>query len=673
MITYFNRSLKDLSDGEMKMKNATNTLIAVVRESVREASKQLAEVKVHFSSLNALETFKFATTNVTSLQNKHGIAEKKLNNSTELGERALAIIMTVNASCASCARNDVSVQEAYSSMRRTVEEAKGLNSETKSALEKVTNALSGLNLQNETTTKALQGGSQYLGHVVRDFNDIVNSTYAARKTVDDIGIHLPGEYVTSDMTADKAAEVIERLARSRLANGTEELSLHLQRCEKEVIGLKSLIAQVDSNCSGAQEIAAEVDRTVDEAEEQSKEIQQIAVQTVVSELKGRWDALCALLADLQVLTLELESLKGRDSKVVRTISELRGTVDTYAVAASKTEMKCEGIAAAVRKAVVFRPDAAHEAKMSLGAYGRCATSSESVRRESSKALVAAHSTEELHVKVHDLQKTTEEQRATKHKELVEAKAALVSLLIGAFGAHSPPEPDACETFNFSKHAMSFANAQGVSEKLRNISVAGLAEVEQNVKALDLLVTQEEDGVAEVNRSAVVSEAGATNAAEAAEETEQQARKALKEVLEKQRSELCDVVTKLVEINRNTSSLMQQARSEEENAIAERLRAERSSEAAHEAADVSASASVYVSEAVRKHKETGEAVRATRKATRSLVRSGKAALSMNEKRIKTINDALVSAYHNVTKEENRAPLIPATQKVSSVSLVASLRR
>ncbi|KAG8340335.1 hypothetical protein TRVL_08839 [Trypanosoma vivax] len=115
--------------------------------------------------------------------------------------------------------------------------------------------------------------------------------------------------------------------------------------------------------------------------------------------------------------------------------------------------------------------------------------------------------------------------------------------------------------------------------------------------------------------------------------------------------------------------MQQARSGEENAIAERLRAERSSEAAREA-DVSASASVYAFEAVKKHKETGEAVRATRKATRSLVRSGKAALNVNEKRIKTINDALFSAYRNVTKEENRAPLVPCDTK-SKFSVTSDL--
>ncbi|KAG8345772.1 hypothetical protein TRVL_03387 [Trypanosoma vivax] len=274
--------------------------------------------------------------------------------------------------------------------------------------------------------------------LVKNFTTVLSLTAEHDKTVsENAGYCFSLVYVTSNVAPDKAAEVIERLARSRLANGTEELSLHLQSCEKEVIGLKSLIAQVDSNCSVAQEVAAEVHRTVDEAEEQSKEIQQITMRAVVSELKGRWDALCTLCLDFHTLTLELESLKGRGSKVVHTISELADVVYSSAVTASKAEMACERIAPAVNKAAVFRPGAAHEAKMSLDAYGRCVTASESVRTESSKALVAAHSTEELHVKAHDLQKTTEEQRATKHKELVEAKAALVPLLTGAFGAHSP--------------------------------------------------------------------------------------------------------------------------------------------------------------------------------------------------------------------------------------------
>ncbi|KAG8345770.1 hypothetical protein TRVL_03385 [Trypanosoma vivax] len=44
--------------------------------------------------------------------------------------------------------------------------------------------------------------------------------------------------------------------------------------------------------------------------------------------------------------------------------------------------------------------------------------------------------------------------------------------------------------------------------------------------------------------------------------------------------------------------------------------------------------------------------------------------MNEKRIKTINDALASAFHNVMKEENRAPLIPCDTK-SKFSVTSGL--
>ncbi|CCD18371.1 hypothetical protein, conserved in T. vivax [Trypanosoma vivax Y486] len=148
-----------------------------------------------------------------------------------------------------------------------------------------------------------------------------------------------------------------------------------------------------------------------------------------------------------------------------------------------------------------------------------------------------------------------------------------------------------------------------------------------------------------------------NATKYAAESGRRAREALKEVLEKQRSELCDVMTRLGEINRNTSLLMHQVQNEEENSIVERLRAERSSEAAREAADRSASASVYASEAVKMHKETGEAVRGTRRGTRILVRSGKTALSINEKQIHKINGTLVSAFLNITKKENRIALVP----------------
>ncbi|CCD18695.1 hypothetical protein, conserved in T. vivax [Trypanosoma vivax Y486] len=103
--------------------------------------------------------------------------------------------------------------------------------------------------------------------------------------------------------------------------------------------------------------------------------------------------------------------------------------------------------------------------------------------------------------------------------------------------------------------------------------------------------------------------------------------------------------------------MQQMQNKNRNATAERGRAERSSETKREAADRSASTSIYASEAVKKRKETGEAVRGTRRGTRILVRSGKTALSINEKQIHKINGTLVSAFLNITKKENRIALVP----------------
>ncbi|KAH8609358.1 hypothetical protein ERJ75_001214400 [Trypanosoma vivax] len=261
-------------------------------------------------------------------------------------------------------------------------------------MEMVEGVQSGLKKHDDVTQDALQNGGKNTHKLVKNFTTVLSLTAEYDKTVfEDVGDCFPLAYITSDVAADKVTEVIERLARSELCSAAEDVSLDLQNCEQEVNFPKSLIAQVDPSFSVAQEVAAEVDRTVDGAEKQSKEFQQIAVQTTVYELKRRWDALSMLCLDFHTLTLELESLKGRDGKVVRTISELPDVVYSYPVTASKAEVACERIAPVVNKAAVFRPDAAHEAKTPLKSYFRCITASESARKESSKALVGVHSTE----------------------------------------------------------------------------------------------------------------------------------------------------------------------------------------------------------------------------------------------------------------------------------------
>ncbi|KAG8339583.1 hypothetical protein ERJ75_001581100 [Trypanosoma vivax] len=173
----------------------------------------------------------------------------------------------------------------------------------------------------------------------------------------------------------------------------------------------------------------------------------------------------------------------------------------------------------------------------------------------------------------------------------------------------------CNTYESSQHVKSFENALLIASRVPNVVIADISDVVKASNSLGLLAQETEDILNAAQTHASLCGLATKLTKETADRAENYTLKALKEVLKKQRSELCDVVTQLVEINRNTSLLMQQAQNAEENATAERLRAERSSEAAREAADRSASASVYASEAVKKRKETGEAVRGTRRATR----------------------------------------------------------
>ncbi|KAH8608447.1 hypothetical protein ERJ75_001309400 [Trypanosoma vivax] len=137
-------------------------------------------------------------------------------------------------------------------------------------MEMVKGVQSGLRKHNDVTRDTLQNGGKNIRKLVKNFTTVLSLTAEHDKTVfEDVGDCFSLVYVTSNVAADKVTEAIEKLARSELGSAAEDVSLHLQNCEQEVNFPKSLIAQVDSSFSVAQEIAAEVNGT----EEQSRKIQ----------------------------------------------------------------------------------------------------------------------------------------------------------------------------------------------------------------------------------------------------------------------------------------------------------------------------------------------------------------------------------------------------------------
>ncbi|CCD19614.1 hypothetical protein, conserved in T. vivax, partial [Trypanosoma vivax Y486] len=320
-------------------------------------------------------------------------------------------------------------------------------------------------------------------------------------------------------------------------------------------------------------------------------------------------------------------------------------------------MRCEGIGAALNKAAVLRPEAAIEGQTSLDAHNRCAEALKEVAIEGENTREVIKKAEEIKEKLFRTQHAAKVLLDGKEKELSSAMAQFSSLIHDTADSRAFSIQNMCNTYEFSQHVKSFENALLIASRVPNVVIADISDVVKTSNSIGLLAQETEDILNAGQTHASLCGQAAKLAKERADRAENHARKALKELLEKQRSELCDVMTRLGEINRNTSLLMQQAQNAEENATAERLRAEWSSEAAREAADRSASATVYASEAVKKRKETGEAVWATRRGTRILVRSGMTVLSMNEKQIHKINGTLASAFLNITKEKSRTPLIP----------------
>ncbi|KAH8605756.1 hypothetical protein ERJ75_001581200 [Trypanosoma vivax] len=259
MIMYLNHSLTVLSDAEVKVKNASVTVIEDAREFVCNMSNRMDSINKVFNEYKGHNVDKLATMNISSVVSKLN-KSKSLTGVVKSTASVLDVILKTDTTADSA---DVWIEKArsiHNNVSFTSEKANELNKKGEHIIEMVKGAQSELKRYNDTAQDALQKGSEHIHELVNDFAPVLNLTAEHDKKVfKDINNCLPGVHIASNMTPDKAAEVIERLAHSRLANATEDLSVPLQNCEMEVSSLKNIMAQVDSNCSVAQKVAVEID------------------------------------------------------------------------------------------------------------------------------------------------------------------------------------------------------------------------------------------------------------------------------------------------------------------------------------------------------------------------------------------------------------------------------
>ncbi|KAG8345519.1 hypothetical protein TRVL_03655 [Trypanosoma vivax] len=656
MITYLNQTLKYLSFVETVVKNATRAIIKDAGESICNMSRQLTEVRAHFNGLNALETNKFATANVSSVMNTTGkvkILPEVLKNS----ETALNITLNANISSEKFPKTCDAAKEFNANVNSAAQMALDSKKKAEEITDTIQAAQCRLQQQHSEVQNSLQKDSDRLLWLANNFTSAISATNkVVESAFDSTGVCDGKAFIVPNMTFYSAAEIVEKLNGIGPDNFVDNGKKCFEESQNGVNSLRSLIGQVNSNCSEAQEVAAEVARSIVSAEQKTRENQRIALQTVLKEMEERKEMLCSTQTQLSKFSSQSMLVSQRRIELQLNISGTTLKLTNAVIGVSKEVAKCTKNTGITVKANHISPAAPQIVSKMQIVNTSCATAFEKVVAENGQALEETELGERLLKESMQAQRNVEallERKSQQHKE---ARDAFSSLLKWDDNQVSGLPREMCDGLNLTQH-VTFENMEQAAKKLRSISVVDLAKVKQNIEALNSLVLQAEDNITEASKRAVDCEEGARKASRDAEETEKQAQAVLKEVLEKQRSELCDVMTRLGEINRNTSLLMQQAQNAVENATAERLRAEWSSEAAREAADRSASATVYASEAVKMRKETGEAVRATRRGTRILVRSGMTVLSMNEKQIHKINGTLASAFHNVTKEKSRTPLIP----------------
>ncbi|CCD21035.1 hypothetical protein, conserved in T. vivax [Trypanosoma vivax Y486] len=161
-----------------------------------------------------------------------------------------------------------------------------------------------------------------------------------------------------------------------------------------------------------------------------------------------------------------------------------------------------------------------------------------------------------------------------------------------------------------------------------------------VKEIGVHSNATRDNASQAWKQAIVAE-------EKAKEAERMGRDVLKNELERQQTELCDMVKQLTEISGTMEMLQKEANTVRESVVAQLKRASTANQRAEDAVIRAVAAEPHAVEATAQYQLTGEAVRSTRIEAKHLVKNAAASLLANKEHIRRINAKFTSAMKAVT--------------------------
>ncbi|CCD20923.1 hypothetical protein ERJ75_001207000 [Trypanosoma vivax] len=437
------------------------------------------------------------------------------------------------------------------------------------------------------------------------------------------------EFSLSYVSYEDAVKIAQKLHHISVPNN-DSLVKNLTALKTSLASLSSHVSEAEQHDAVAETKASEVNKSAEEAAKSSEEAQQIAIEAVRNTIEKKREELCAAGTELRSLSAKSDDLKKRGEFLHSNVTVLVAKAAEDKKRASEAALTCRKAAEvakeAMRTSLVAITDNVKQDSEEL--INRCTLNFESVERAEELFRNATNGVRAEMGTSDEKQKEVHAVLATKKSELHKVMTKFSNAFKNTSVIPTPTNDSICRLTVANFSGLTFESAVLIAAGLEGVGGIVVDVAKKRVREYADVVAQVTKSVDAANVHGGRVGSDAENMSKTTDDTDRRARVALNEALNRQRKSLCESMTQLEEVDRNTVALADRASDIKGYVVVHRDRAAAAAHSAEEAATRAAAADAYASQASKEYLESIEAAKDARLVANRIAKTAARSLKAN---------------------------------------------
>ncbi|KAG8344097.1 hypothetical protein TRVL_05074 [Trypanosoma vivax] len=662
-----NNSLTQLIDVEKKVLTTVGNMVVSKRDAICNDSTRLkimnvtlrdVENKKHSvaPSINALNA---------SIRHAHSEAAKALGSSEATLEKISVIGRVVDESWTQLNR----AREARAEVERTAHKVSEIKAEAEKALNEAVIKRAELDGKKRELESALNEEESRLKTTGDNFINAFRLLKEDKTEFDNVENLCSDNFTVQSVPIDVATNIMAELTNVNSSAGLSSTEEKVKDYEKHVEHLKTLSTKLDEYNHTINGNATRAVKSAADFEENVKRAEEVAVETVVSEVNNKAKELCSAWKSLESFSAQIGKTTEHAKKLSLKLSVAGAQSKKAVYNATEARKSCQKSSKVVEGAKRY-VHAAADVKLMHATNASCMSAIASAIRKSDETVDVIASVNKTMRTAENAQKNASVLLKNENTRLEAAKSNFTEMLKN-IGVLLKDPANVCNTVHFKGKTPTLENLKTAVTLLRSIETINVEDVNKSVEKYATLIANASAGADIATSHSREAQENAENSTKFATEADKTARSVLKQALAKQKERLCNATVKLKEVNRNATALRDHASSMKTDATEHWRRATAASRSAEDAVAQAFAAEVHAGKVAEEYQLTTGAVKKTKAEVRHAMKSAAVLLRDNEEHLNKINSSFEGALKNVSNEMCNTVVNVCSTATDDCAIVAEL--